>query len=253
MKPFLLLIPLLAVPAFGDLIPLSAFRSVSISGTAGAESYSQLRSSSSLGNFAASISDSADWQDPGATSVEYFGNFYPAGFHHTESSATQTSTISGNGISISSSIFGDSWTSLAGPYNLAESRAASIFEAAFRILEPQVYDLDSSFDLLIGHGFSFPHLSFSLSGATYGSIFPTPFQGRQNHVNHVSGLLLPDLYTLRIETDISTAPDPLGYDRQVDYELDLTVAPVPDAGSTLALLGMALCAIGGISRKLNLA
>jgi VPDSG-CTERM motif len=95
-----------------------------------------------------------------------------------------------------------------------------------------------------------PHFDFLFTSTNHGNILgATNFFG----ANHLSGILLPDVYTLRFNADISTVPDPLGDFKQADYSLNFRVAPVPDAGSTLTLLGLALCVIGGISRKLNLA
>jgi VPDSG-CTERM motif len=255
-SPFLLIALVLAGQAYANMIPLSGVRSVSASGIAGRisgggqSSYSETQSlSGPLGTFNGNVGGSADRTDL-LPVPEFYGHM---GSYHADSRASQTSTITADEISVSASLGGSTMVSWAGPYGPADSWASSIFEVSFNVSTPLEYQLAVSRSFGY-HDMPFPHFEFFLSSTNYGKIldnfslssplfFPGPF----------SGILLPGAYTLRFNADIYAVADPHGDFKLADYSMNLRVAPVPDAGSTLTLLGLALCAIGGISRKLNLA
>jgi VPDSG-CTERM motif len=251
-SPFLSIALILAGQAYANMIPLSGVRSVSASGIAGRisgggqSSYSETQSlSGPLGTFNGNVGGSADRTDL-LPVPEFYGYM---GSYHADSRASQTSTITVDQISVSASLRGSTLVSLAGPYGPASSLASSIFEVSFIVLDVLEYELAESHAGSF-HDLPVPHFDFLFTSTNHGNILgATNFFG----ANHLSGILLPDVYTLRFNADISTVPDPLGDFKQADYSLNFRVAPVPDAGSTLTLLGLALCVIGGISRKLNLA
>jgi hypothetical protein len=244
-NPFLLITLLLAGQAAANLIPLSGFRSVSISGSAqdidgngATSSYSQTQSLSGFGTFNASLSDSTE-----------------QGRAHAESRASQTSAITANEISLSSIVWASegltNHTEPFGQTSGAVSSAHSTFEITFNVLEPLIYELDASRSIY-RHRWGIFELDFLLGSASHGTILnDLPVEAL--YFGGFSGILLPDIYTLRFNADMVAFADPLGDTEGADYGMNFHVSPVPDAGSTMALLGTALCAIGGICRKLNLA
>jgi VPDSG-CTERM motif len=234
--------------AYANMIPLSGFRSVSASGVAGGlggggqSYYSQTQSlSAPLGYFDANVSGSADWTDP-VPVTQWYGLM---GSYHADSLATQTSTITPDQISVSASLSGSTSVSLAGPYGPANSSASSIFEVSFNVLTPLEYQLDASRAFYF-HDMPLPGFDFFLTSSNYGTILDnTSLSG----ANYFSGILLPDVYTLGFNADISTVPDPLGDLKGASYSMNLRVAGVPDAGSTSMLLGMAFVILIAVHRK----
>jgi hypothetical protein len=64
-----------------------------------------------------------------------------------------------------------------------------------------------------------------------------------------TGILAPGNYTFHFDDSLGNSTD-FGTSQGFGaFSLTLTSVPVPDAGSTMALIGMALCALGGISRR----
>ena len=56
-----------------------------------------------------------------------------------------------------------------------------------------------------------------------------------------SGVLLPDIYTFRIEHFVGGGNDPLGDHSEGEWDMRLSVSnAVPDAGSSALLLGVGL-------------
>ena len=246
--PLLLIALFLCGQAYGYLIPLSGFRSVSASGIAGSisgggqSSYSETESlTGPLGAFDGSVSGFADRKDTVPSSYGRMGSY------HAESAATQTSIIAVDQISVTASLWGSTRVSLAGPYGPADSSASSVFEVTFDVLDPLAYQLDAS-RILGWHAMPPPNLNFSLTSAHQGAILSnTSLTG----ANHFSGILFPDNYTLRFNADIFAVADPLGDFKYVEYSMNLRVTPVPDAGSTGALLAMAFAGLILVRRMSN--
>jgi hypothetical protein len=227
--PVALIAVLLGGQLHADLIPLSETRSVSVSGVAGGRSYSSSQSSSdAFGDFTASVSGSADWTNPSAPPN--------TGWFHADSRAVQTSTISADQISVNASLLGNTRVSLAGPYGPTGAFGSSIFEVTFDLATPVDYTLGISRSVF-GHDLPRPNLEFSLSSATYGSVLGNDI------LSLFSGMLMPDRYTLRFNADFSAVADPLGDVKLVDYSMNFRVAQVPDAGSSVTLLLMALAGL----------
>jgi VPDSG-CTERM motif len=187
------------------------------------------------------VSGSADWTNPTAPSN--------TGWFRADSRAIQTSTISADQISVNASLLGNTRVSLAGPYGPTNAFGSSIFEVTFDLAAPVEYTLGISRSAF-GHDLPRPNTDFSLSSATYGSILDnstlslfsgTPF----------SGVLMPDIYTLRFNADFSAVADPLGDVKVVDYSMNLSVAQVPDAGSSITLLVMALAGLFVLKLKVT--
>jgi hypothetical protein len=246
-KPFVLVACLFAGPVYATMIPLADFRSVSVSGVAGgqggSQSYSQQQvPSSPFAQFDENVSGSADWRDPAPT--PWYGL---TGFYHADSRASQTSTITADQIAVSASLWGSSRVSLAGPYGPASSSASSIFEVSFSVLNPLAYELDA-FRSSAFHDLPPPSFDFSLSSANYGSVLGT---SDLSQGSHFSGVLLPDVYTLRFNAGISTVPDPLGDFKYAAYGMNLRVAAVPDTGSSVTFLVIALAGLIVVHRKVS--
>ncbi len=237
-NPFIIITLLLAGQASANMIPLSALRSVSVSGAAGQSSYSGRQSlSAPFGDFVGNVSGSAN------------GQYVPLESPHADSSASQTSTIAEDELSVDVNLVARSGVSLSSFPGIAAT--SSSFEVTFNVLEPLAYQL-GGFRNVFYHAAYPPEINFLLNSASYGTILGgLPFSALYG--DGFAGTLLPDIYTLRFNADISTFPDPLGESIIANYGMNLRVTPVPDAGSTLALLGLALCAIGGICRKFNVA
>jgi hypothetical protein len=91
-----------------------------------------------------------------------------------------------------------------------------------------------------------PGFDFFLTSSNYGRILDN---ASLSGANHFSGILLPDVYTLRFNADIYAVPDPLGDLKGASYSMNLRVAGVPDVGATGMLLGMAFVALIAVHRK----
>jgi hypothetical protein len=151
--------------AHANMIPLSAVRGLSVSGTAGGSSYSQTQSFSGFGTFDGSLAGVAD-------STDSMGFFY-----HADSQASQTSAIPGDEISASLSLQGDtslSYTSPISPVSPAgavEARARSIFELTFNVPSVHEYSLTGSGSLVATY--REPTLIFSLNSTAAGVLLDT--------------------------------------------------------------------------------
>ena len=241
MKTKTLILTLLAAiagAAHADIIPLTAFRSVDISGRASGDTYSASSSSIALGTFAQTLSDSADGSDPE-------GSLY-----HADSRATQTSLITPDQISLSSELFAFSSIVWSYPATLgrdASSTASTIFDLTFRVQSLQAYTLNWSGSAPQTPGF-FPILEFDLinsSGQTIASM--------SSIFREVSGFLAPDDYRLRFNSIVIAVKDPLGNLKTTDFDMNMRVASVPETGSTLALMAIALGAVLVFHPRLRLA
>jgi hypothetical protein len=246
-KPFVLVACLFAGSVCANMIPLTDFRSVAVSGVAGgqggSQSYSQQQGPSApFARFSGNVSGSADWKDPAPT--WWYGL---TGSYHADSRASQTSTITADQIAVTANLWGSSRVSLAGPYGPASSLASSMFEVSFSVLNPLEYQLDA-FRSSAFHDLPRPSFDFFLSSANYGNIFGN---SHLSQGNHFSGILLPDVYTLRFNAGISTVPDPLGDFKYAAYGMNLRVAAVPDTGSSVTLFLIALAGLIAVHRKVT--
>jgi hypothetical protein len=238
---YVLITVLFAGSAHANIIPLSDFRSVSVSGVAGivggGDSYSQEQTPSGPFNkFNGNVAGSADWSDPAPTS--WYGLM---GSYHADSSANQSSTITADQISVDANLWGSTRVSLVGPYGPASSFASSIFEVSFGVLTPLEYQLDE-FHTAGFHDLPPPSFDFYLGSATAGTILANSNLAASSHS---SGVLLPDVYTLRFNANLSTVPDPLGDFKFASYSLNLRVASVPDNASSAVLLLISLVVLIG--------
>ena len=217
--------------AYANMIPLSVVRSLSVSGTAGGSSYSQTQSFSGFGTFDGNLAGAAD-------SINSLGLFF-----HADSRASQTSSMSADEISANMILRGNTGISLSGPAGPVESRASSIFELTFSILTAQEYEITGS-GFLFGHDIPRPNLDFLIASTTSGTIL-----GQSSFFGTHSGILLPDTYTLRFDSDLSAQKDPLGDVQAADININLRVTSVSDAGSTGMLLGVTFVALITVYRK----
>jgi hypothetical protein len=238
-KSSVLIACLFAGSVCANMIPLTEFRSVAVSGVAGGETgtqsyFEEQAPSASFAHFTGNVSGSADWQDPLPTS------FYGLqGSYQVDSRASQTSSITADEISVSAKLWGGSLVSLAGPYGRASSQASSIFEVSFGVLTPLEYQLDAfrtSFFLPT----PVPTFDFFLSSATSGTVLGST---QSFGFDRFSGTLLPDVYTLRFNAGLSTGPDPLGDFKYAAFNMNLRVTAVPDTGSTVTFLVIALAGL----------
>jgi hypothetical protein len=246
-KPFVLVACLFAGSVCANMIPLTDFRSVAVSGVAGGQGGSQSYSkqqgpSAPFAQFDGNVSGSADWKDPASTS--WYGL---TGSYHADSRASQTSTITADQIAVTANLWGSSRVSLAGPYGPASSLASSMFEVSFGVLTPLEYQLDA-FRTSFFPPTPVPTFDFFLSSASSGTILSSnqPFG-----TNQFSGTLLPDVYTLRFNAGLSTGPDPLGDFKFAAYGMNFSVAAVPDAGSSVTLFVIALAGLIAVHRKVT--
>jgi hypothetical protein len=203
--------------SFAILIPVSALRSVSASGTTQGQSYSQNLSSTSLGVFDESVS--------GSLGVNQVNNFYAA------SEASQRSGITEDGFLLDIMLDTNTWVPLTAPPGETKAQASSSFEYSFQTLEPLAYEM-------VGSYFTFNSLppttlAFSLLGST-GSVLTGSFFGQSGDLR--SGIILPDTYTFRVDSAVAAREDPLGDFRPLQANIAFNTASVPDAGETWILL-----------------
>ena len=166
---------------------------------------------------------------------------------HAESAATQTSIIAVDEISVTASLWGSTRVSLAGLYGPADSSASSVFKVTFDVLDPLAYQLDAS-RILGWHAMPPPNLNFSLTSAHQGAILSnTSLTG----ANHFSGILFPDNNTHALQCRYLRRR---GSSRRLQVcriQARHLVTPVPDAGSTGALLAMAFAGLILVRRMSN--
>ena len=207
---------LLAGNSYAILIPLTAQRTVSISGSAtsvaGTDSYSQTQSSTELGAFASDLSHSAE----------------SLGFS-AQSQASQTSTISPSEILIDLALYAATQMPFSQPPGGVTARASSLFEFTFQTLEPLSYELGGTF-FRASHDFPGPNFTLALLGSL-GTVF------EDQSVLPRMGFLLPDTYTFRVITNLAPWMDPLGDLQVVESRISLRTTSVPETGSTLLFLG----------------
>ena len=237
--------------AFGSVVIMDAWREVGVSGETGGNTYSESRGFSGAGIFNAEVEGEAFQSNP-----PILGHGFGSGYSYGRSS--QESEIGEDGVSVEGSLYMQSWApGLWAPGALGTHDAAgrNLFSVTFQVLEPQAYELE--FWQSLGPNefwFAFPEFRrfdfFDFTSPLYGNIVQTD---RGTSVGNWSGVLLPDTYTFSYLPDLFTATDYLGDSAQVLYKLDLAVTPVPDTGSTLALLGLGLVGLLVVKRRMALA
>ena len=210
------------------LIPLSAFREISISGRAVDQSYSAQNSSSGLGVFDQSLSDSAVGTDSEGTTYTAISQVSP------------TSSLSNDQISLRQDIDVNGfmlWTYPASLRGNVVARATSLFEYTFLLDEPSRFDLSAAGFLSGPHAGSPEPPDFQVQLSSPSGFLLDTLRGRSlvSFPQTFDGVL-PDTYTLRVFYDASTYPDPLGDSEFAHFNLGLKSTSVPETGSTLLLL-----------------
>ena len=241
--PFLLIAAFIAGQADADLIPLSAFRSLGISGNIGGSSYSQSISSDLFATFDRSLSDALTI--PALMSSTFGGGI---GLLHVDSLASQTSTITADAIALSASLRVNLGPFLdpAFPPSPRQSQASFGFEYTFNVLQPLTYELTAPIERSSGHGALPPNIDIFLSSA---GVFTIPLYS--GGIVSRSGVLLPDTYTLRVASNTLVYSDPLGDFQNVNLSLNFRTSPVPDLGSTAVLLAIGFAGLIVVLRITN--
>ena len=117
-------------------------------------------------------------------------------------------------------------------------------EVTFAVTETQDYEF-SAYSYMFGDSPSGqrPRAEFSFSGANTGNVLGPRdfFLNVYGGPSVFSGVLLPDIYTFRIEHFVGGGNDPLGDHSEGEWDMRLSVSnAVPDAGSSALLLGVGL-------------
>lgn len=208
-----------AINAQATLSPISAFREVSISGNAAGNTYSNSVSSSELGLFSESLSDSA------------VGSDSEGSIYYASSRSSQTSSIFEDLVSLSFDFLANesiAWTfpaSLRGPVT---ANARTTFDLTFAITEPTALSI-------VGSGFrTSPSINFApffdlqINSAS-GSIF-------DSETFQIDKLIpvAPGTYTMHLASSGFAAQDPLGSLSGLQANIRLTT--VPESGSSLLLM-----------------
>jgi hypothetical protein len=232
-----------AINAQANLIPLSSFRNISISGTAIDESYSDSRSSTSLGSFNQTVSNSVTDTDSEGTIYQALGQVH------------QTSLITNDSVFLSTNMFAETemiWRFPASLHGTVGSEATSTFAFTFALADPSNLTLLGSGSTPTGFQRNVPDSVFDLRLTSLdGPIFSThsfliidPLAHNPSVPASIS--VLPGIYTLQVTAHTFAVPDPLGDLAMFSTDLTMRATSVPEVGSTLILMlgGLAVLIIG---------
>lgn len=209
-----------AINAQATLSPISAFREVSISGNAAGNTYSNSVSSSELGLFNESLSDSA------------VGSDSEGSIYYASSRSSQTSLIFEDLVSLSFDFLANesiAWTfpaSLRGPVT---ANARTTFDLTFAITEPTALSIvGSGFRTAASINYA-PFFDLQINSASDGSIF-------DSETFQIDKLIpvAPGTYTMHLASSGFAAQDPLGSLSGLQANIRLTT--VPESGSSLLLM-----------------
>jgi hypothetical protein len=229
----------LALPAHASLILLSETRDVTTAGAAGgsalggSHSYTQSQASDGTGGiFSGNVSGTADW----------------TAAYHADSQASQNSDIGASAISANGYLQSASHVSLAGLPGAGSATATSVFDVIFRVTEDTSYTLALDFQRF-NVDMPPPTIDFGLSLLGGAAIISLNDLSRDGGL--ASGVLAPGDYQLVLDASANTVVDPLGDLAFLNYKLNFIDGPaqVPEAGMTLALLGLGLAALAAASGR----
>jgi hypothetical protein len=251
---------LMSASAHATFIPLSGVASVAASGFAGSgsingsagDTYSL--SDSATAPFAAfngSVFGIANWTIPPPGPGEEF--FLPESFS-ASSHAAQNAVVNGSGISISGEVRAEHTANVGSPYASAFASATSMLDFVFRIDAPMAFTLMLDVSAFHGQGdrtlLSPPVFSLVALGGGLSLGMSDLIAEEWGWTYSGAGVLGTGDYRLNYVLDTFTAPDPSGSLDTKHFSLDLQMASVPEAGSTLVLLVLSLTLLAAF-RKLG--
>lgn len=246
-----------------QIIPVSSRAVISASGAATvpliyggqSDTYSLTNSATNFSSFTGSVSGDAFAE---ITTLPPFALFLGTTLR-AASSATQTTSIGANTISISSAVSAGAW--MYSQVGSRSSSARSLTEITFKIDRLSVFSLSGSGNhFQSGSPYTTSTYVASLTSSDGSQLFQAT-DNRQffsmsgfsfNLIPPMTGLLQAGTYTLRTDINASALFDPLGESGSGNISLMLRVTNVPDTGAVALLVflsgaGLLICRSIGLS------